>query len=126
MIRTILKDIKAVLKKAGFAPVLDKKLDILTIEGYSTILIDKEESMIGISFACGFDATIAAIITKTVVIACHGKYEGYDVDVLEPYLNLVDDQGRVVEVLFGDEAVEAYNKYMQKEEPESRGTSYEL
>lgn len=126
MIRAILKDIKAALKKVGFAPVLDKKLDILTIEGYCTVLIDKEESMIGVSFACGFDATIAAIITKHIVIACHGKYEGYDVDILEPYLNLIDDYGKVVDVLFGDEAVEAYNKYLQRQEPESRGTSYEL
>lgn len=126
MIRTILKDIKAVLKKAGFAPILDKKLDILTIEGYCTVLIDEEENMIGISFACGFDATIAAIITKHIVIACHGKYEGYDVDILEPYLNLIDDRGKVIDVLFGDAAIEAYNEYMKKEEPESRGTSYEL
>ena len=128
MTKIILKDIKTYLKKEKFNPQLDNKHGVLTIENYCTIVIEEKENIIGVSFACGFDATIAAIITKHVVNCCFGKYKGYEVDILEPYLNIFDDKGKCIEVLFGDEAIDYYNKFMEETHQGhfGKGQSYEL
>ncbi len=73
--------------------------DLLFIDDYATLSI--EGDVLGLSFEVNTLPTLAGIITKEVIDFC----KGHTVEIFEAYAQVVDDEGVITELLFGDEAL---------------------
>lgn len=113
MASIILKDVANCLKKKKFNQInLDKKLGVLHVEDYGCCVY-VDEKMIGVSFTIGVDGTLAAMLTKDIIDFCTVNYKDYEVEIMEPYIHIYDENEKYVGVLFGDEAFEWYHKNLE-------------
>jgi len=103
--KEILKKLHRYFDRQGLCTQIDAKADILYVHhGLSLLYVDEDYFNLAFDVSC--DPTSASHITLEV-IQFASKYQ-MDVDIQEPYAEVVDEKGIVLEVLFGDDAREYY------------------
>ena len=84
--------------------------DMLDIEGCATVTIEKieGEKVISLSFEVRAAPTLTAVITKTIIDYC----KNMKVEIFEPYAFVEDEEGMIIDVIFGEEATTYFHHRM--------------